>query len=138
MNALEKVAWTELSLSVAAVCLAMLLVPWLGNGALGAFGILGFIAFGMWFLRKREAQVIVDERDQQISLRATQIGITAAWMMTFMSLIVIVVWKGMREEVTMPTMVVHWLLWIQFAVCYGVKGLVGVLSYRRQRRAAQV
>ena len=41
MNALEKVAWTELLVSVTTLVVVTALYPWFGDGATGAFGLLG-------------------------------------------------------------------------------------------------
>lgn len=135
MTAMERVAWTELLVSVVTVATVTVLYPWLGDGATGAFALLVFVACGMWFLRGRKKKVVVDERDREIERRATRIGVEAAWMVLFLSLIVLVMWSSYFNEKIVATKLLTWLVWIQFAVCYGVKGLVGVLSYRRQRRA---
>lgn len=137
MNAMEKAAWTELLVSVTAVATVTVLYPWLGDGAAGAFGLLGFVVCGMWFLRGRKKKVVVDERDREIEKRATRIGVESAWMALFLALIVLVFWSSLFNNSIVATKLLTWLVWIQFAVCYGVKGLVGVLSYRRQRRATQ-
>jgi hypothetical protein len=136
MSAMEKVAWTELAISVAAVVVATALYPWLGNSAASAFALLGLLPFSIWFLRRRGPGVLVDERDQAIDRRATQLGVSAAWMFLFTGLIVIGLWSNYFNESVVATRLQTWLIWIQFAICYGVKGFVGVVSYRRQSRAA--
>ena len=136
MNAMEKVAWTELIVSVAAVAAAAALIPWLGNRASSAFALLGLIVCSLWFLRTRGPRVVVDERDREIERRATKFGVEAAWMATFLALIALVLWSSLYNQGVVATRVLTWLVWIQFAICYGVKGLVGVMSYRRQRHAA--
>jgi hypothetical protein len=136
MNAMEKVAWTELIVSVAAVAAAGALIPWLGNGASGAFGLLGLLVCSLWFLRKRGPGVVVDERDREIERQATTLGVEAAWITTFLTLIVFGMWGQFYNDGVVATRYLTWLVWIQFAICYGVKGLVGVMSYRRQRHAA--
>jgi hypothetical protein len=136
MNAMEKVAWTELIVSVAAVVVAAALIPWLGNGATSAFGLLGLLVCSLWFLRKRGPGVIVDERDREIERQATKFGVEAAWTATFLALIALVFWSSTYNESVVATRALTWLIWSQFAICYGVKGLVGVMSYRRQRYVA--
>jgi hypothetical protein len=135
MNALEKTAWTELLVSIAAVTAVTLLIPWMGHRAAGAFGIMGFIGFSVVFLRRRGQQVIIDERDLEISRRATAIGIGAAWMVLFMSLIAATLWSGYTQKDVVPIAFLNWLIWIQFAICYGIKGLSAVVMYRRQHAA---
>ena len=136
MNAMEKVAWTELIVSAAAVAAAAALIPWLGNRASSAFGLLGLVVCSLWFLRKRGPGVVVDERDREIERRATKLGVEAAWMTMFLTLIVLGMWAQFYNEGVVAARYLTWLTWIQFAICYGVKGLVGVMSYRSQRRAA--
>ena len=136
MSALEKVAWTELIVSVGAVVVVVALIPALGSNAHAAFGLLGFLVCGLWFVRRRGQAVIIDERDREIEREATRHGVEYAWGALFVSLIALVFWSSMYNEGVVPTIVVTWLVWIQFAICYGVKGLVAVLMYRRQHRAA--
>jgi hypothetical protein len=136
MTAMEKVAWIELLVSAAAVAAAGALIPWMGDGASGAFGLLGLLGCSIWLLRKRGPSVVVDERDHEIERRATTVGVETAWMTTSLTLIVLVLWSNLNGEGIVTTRVLNWLIWIQFAICFGVKGLVGVMSYRRQHRAA--
>ena len=136
MSALEKVAWLELSLCTITVAIVTALYPWLGNGATGAFGLLGFIACGIFFLKGQGKKVLVDERDREIERLATKRGIEAAWFLLFLSLIAIVIWSSFVNDRVVPSGLLNWLIWVQFAICYGVKGLVAIRLYRRQRIAA--
>ena len=61
---------------------------------------------------------------------------TTAWIVLFMTLIVIVLGADRWGVKSVPIGILTWLIWVQVAICYGVKGLVGVISYRRQSRAA--
>jgi len=133
MSAMEKVAWTELLVSVLAIVVVTLLYPWLGNKASAGFGLLGLLGFSVWFVRKRRQKVIIDERDKAIERRATELGVHVAWLVLFLSLIGLVFWSSSYNESVIETSILNWLIWIQFAICYGIKGLVGVLMYRRQR-----
>jgi cytochrome bd-type quinol oxidase subunit 2 len=136
MNAMEKVAWAELIVSAAALAAVAALFPWLGNGATGAFGLLGFCGFAILFLRKKSASVVIDERDREIERRARQQGIHAAWMMSLLCLVGLVLWSSRQEQQVVSASSLTWLLWSQIAVCMLVKGLVGVVSYRRKGLAA--
>lgn len=136
MNAMQKVAWTELIVSVTAVATATALVPWLGKGAIGGFGILGFVALAVLFVRRRGNRVVVDERDREIEARATKLGVETAWMTLFLVLIAATLWASYSDAKTVSTAFLTWLIWIQFAICYGVKGLTAIVMYRRQQRAA--
>ncbi len=136
MSAMEKVAWLELIVSASAVAAVTAMYPWLGNGALGAFGVLGFVVCGVFFLKKRGQAVAVDERDREIERRATRLGIETAWMGLFLALIVLVLWASYHDQDTVKKGILTWLVFAQFAVCYGVIGLVSILTYRRQHRAS--
>ena len=135
MTAMEKVAWTELLVSVTTIAIVTALIPWLGNGATGAFGLLGLLVCGLWFIKRRSNSVVIDERDREIERRSTRRGIEVAWMMLFLALIAIVLWSSYANEGVVATWMLTWLVWLQFAVCYSVKGFVSVLAYRRQSRA---
>ncbi|QEG37783.1 DUF2178 domain-containing protein [Bythopirellula goksoeyrii] len=136
MNAMEKVAWTELSVSLVALVLVAFLYPWLGDGATGAFGLMGLLGFSVLFLRQRGKEVVVDERDRDIEQRATRIGVNVAWMTLFMSLAAIVMWSSFTDRDSVSLGVLNWLIWIQFALCFAIKGFVSVKSYRDQQHAA--
>jgi uncharacterized membrane protein len=136
MNALEKAAWLELVVSVAAVVLVAALFPWLHDGATAAFGLLGLMGLSYFFLHSRRDQVVVDERDREIDKRATRIGVGVAWMTLFTALIVATLWANYSGTHAVSTRFLNWLIWMQFVLCYGTKGLVGVLLYRRQQVAA--
>ena len=133
MSAMEKVAWTELLVSVLAIVVVTLLFPWLGNAATGGFGLLGLLGCSVWFVRKRRQKVIVDERDIAIQRRATELGVHVAWLLLFLSLAGLVFWSSSYNNHVVQTSILNWLIWIQLAICYGVKGLAGVLMYRKQR-----
>lgn len=136
MSAMEKVAWTEMVVSVAAVALATALVPWLGDGATGAFGLLGLLGLSVVFIRRRGNRVVVDERDREIEARATKIGVMIAWNSLFLALIAATMWANYSQTNSVSTRFLNWLIWIQFALCYGAKGLTAIVMYRRQQRAA--
>ncbi|MBI1346130.1 hypothetical protein GC163_07555 [bacterium] len=134
MSAMEKMAWSEVVISGTATLCALALLPWLGPGAAGAFGLLGLLPCGSWFLRRRGTAVITDERDHDNEKRATFLGILTAWQVTFMSLIAMVLWTVSQNR-DIPAAWLNWLIWVQFALCYLVKGCAFLLINRRQHRA---
>jgi uncharacterized protein (TIGR03382 family) len=136
MNAMEKVAWTELLVSVVTVAIVTCLYPWLGNGATSAFALLGLVALSAVFVRRRGAAIVVDERDREIATRATRIASGTAWMTLLIVLAATTLWANYRDQHAVSTAFLNWLIWTQFAMCYGVKGLVAVLAYRRQPHAS--
>lgn len=135
MNGMEKAAWTELVVSVTAVALATSLVPWLGPRATAGFGLLGLLVLSIVFVRRRGKRVVVDERDREIERQATKIGVETAWMALFTALIAATLWANYSDNNAVSTGFLNWLIWVQFAICYGTKGLVAVVMYRRQQHA---
>jgi len=134
---MEKVAWLELPVSIAAIIVTFILIPFFGHGASSAFVLLGGVVCGFLFLRNRTKRIIMDERDQEIERQARYRGVQAAWWFLLLALIVSVLWPQNEENsgVVQKT-VLNWLIWIQFALFFGVKGLVGVILYRRQAHAS--
>ena len=135
MNAVEKSAWTELVVVVAAVVATVTALPYLGHLSANWFALLAFLPLGMFFFRKRGDQVIVDERDRDIQQKATNIGVQAAWMGTFMALIAVSMAHGYAKE-AVPTPYLNWIIWLQFAGCYGVRAFFTIFLYRGQHSAA--
>ena len=135
MNAVEKSAWTELVVVVAAVVATVTALPYLGHLSANWFALLAFLPLGMFFFRKRGDQVIVDERDREIQQKATNIGVQAAWMGTFMALIAVSMAHGYAKE-AVPTPYLNWIIWLQFAGCYGVRAFFTIFLYRGQHSAA--
>jgi hypothetical protein len=57
-------------------------------------------------------------------------------MTLLMALIAATLWSNYSQIHTVSTEFLNWLIWIQFAICYGAQGLVAVVMYRRQQHAA--
>lgn len=80
MTLQQKVAWFNLAVLAAAVLAYVALVPVLGAvPALGAFGICGLWGLSVLFYRRREGQVVTDEREQLIVLRSQLAGLWTLW-----------------------------------------------------------
>jgi len=137
MNAMEKVAWTDLTVSVVAVAAATLLVPWLGSRATSAFALLALTAMlSVFFMRPRGNRIVIDERDQEIAKKATSVGVGTAWFTLSAAVATATVWASYSNTHEVSTVFLNWLIWVQFAICFGVKGLASVVMYRRQRHAS--
>ncbi len=136
MNAMERVAWTELLVSVFTVVVVTCSYPWLGNGASGAFALIALAAFGAVFLRRRGAAVVVDERDRQIAKAATRVATETTWMAVLIVLAVCTLWSNYRGQHVVSTAFLNWLIWAQFALMFGIRGLAALIAYRRQPHAA--
>ncbi len=135
MNALEKVAWTEVIVSVAAIVVVLALYPWIGTAALGGFGLLGLVGMTSSVLRKRGDQVVADERDQAIEKRSSWFGFGIAWFVTLISLAAITMWHSYQQR-DVSTELLNALIWTQFALCYAIKGATALIQYRGTARAS--
>ena len=70
MTLVQKQAWFNLAVVVASVLVVLALTPFLGRGALGGFGLLGFLGLVPLFVRHKGGGVVVDERDLEVSRRS--------------------------------------------------------------------
>lgn len=134
MNALEKVAWAELGVTIVASVAVLGTYPWFGDLATKLFALLGLVVvFYPLFMFRRGDAIIQDERDLAIERKSKYVGSCTAWMFLFTSLISLSMFYGPGD---MPTRHLFSLIWIQFAVYFGVKSIVAVLGYRGMHRAA--
>lgn len=133
MTGMEKLIWTEFLVALGSALLVALLYPWLKDGAAGGFGLMGLMVLGAYFIKRRGS--IVDERDLKIELDARLFGVGSAWMVLLLGLIGITQWANYHHA-PVSIRLLNWLIWISFAVCYLVKGLAGIIAYRRQSHAA--
>ncbi len=133
MTGMEKLIWTEFLVALGSALLVALLYPWLKDGADGGFGLMGLMVLGAYFIKRRGA--VVDERDQKIERDSRFFGVGAAWMVLLFGLIGITLWAN-YQHAPVSIRLLNWLIWISCAVCYLVKGLAGIIAYRRQSHAA--
>jgi hypothetical protein len=76
----QKVAWFNLAVIGTAIAAFIILIPLAGGfRALGAFGICGLSGLGIFFNRRRNNEVLMDERDKYISTKANLIGLWTFW-----------------------------------------------------------
>jgi hypothetical protein len=81
MSALQKYAWFNLAVIALTLVIVLALVPFLGKGALGGFGFLGFMGFGViFFFRRKPGQVLMDERDMLIQRRSWILAYAIFWV----------------------------------------------------------
>ena len=135
LSAMEKVAWVEFVVALTASVVVLNLVPWLGDAATSGFAILAFVLLGYWFIRNRKKTILVDERDREIYEKSNLVGMKMAWMFLVLSLIIIVMWVGRKESVSVMGLL-NWLIWVQFVVWLVARSSVTLLSYRKQRHAS--
>ena len=129
----QKVAWYNLAVFGVTVAAYGALVPVLGAiAALGAVGICGLWGLTPLFYRRRKGEVVMDERDQLVNLRAQIAGLWIFWecfvaacMITWG---VLRYWKGQNTVSVdvLPCMVFGGM--IVFQVSHSIATLV---QYRR-------
>lgn len=136
MNAMEKVAWTEVIVAGLAIICVIAAYPWLGDAAAAFFSILAFIAAAAFFVRKRDNEVVTDERDTTIEKKAITRAMFISWMTTVVLLIVLTISFGCRN-MDIPSRFIVWLVSGQAALVYLAKGLITLCAYRGARHAAQ-
>lgn len=135
MNAMEKVAWTNLIVSAGTAVVVTAMAPWLGAGATGFFALLALIPLSALFLRQQGSRVIVDERDREIDRKAARFAVSASWMLLLIGLIGVGMWGSTTQDHAVPTTVLNWLIWIQCATLFGMRGLAAIVLYRRPHAA---
>ena len=80
MSAMQKFAWFNLAVIASTMAVIAVCFPFLGRGALGGSGFLGFLGFGALFFRKKPRKVLMDERDQLIQLRSAILAYAVFWV----------------------------------------------------------
>ena len=139
MTTMKKIAVCEVAISLTAALVVSALLPVSGDAATAGFGILGLLGVVPVLLMKHAGmRVIADERDREIEQRSLKIGMETAWMMLFLSMITIVLWFNLNRQSEVPVRLLNWLIWIQFTICYAVKGSAALMIYRRQEHAAKI
>lgn len=136
MSAMEKVAWTELVVSLVVSALVVALFPWLGMVSLSAFALMALITLSGLLLRRRGNEVVVDERDRDIERRAIRIAASVSWMCLLGGLIISCMWSAYVRNNAVPTSILSWLVWTQFPIIYGIKGFMSIYAYRRESHYA--
>jgi hypothetical protein len=80
MSVTQKFAWFNLAVIALTFVAVLSLLPFLGKGALGGTGFLGLLGFGALFFRRKPGQVLLDERDQLIWVRAWVLAYALFWV----------------------------------------------------------
>lgn len=80
MSALQKCAVFNLAVVAVTAVVVLALFPFLGKGASGGLGLLGFLGLTPLFFRRRAGQVVIDERDALIQLRSMLIAYSVCWV----------------------------------------------------------
>jgi len=102
-------------------------------GALGTFGLVGFVGFESLIGRKelRAGKVVMDERDGQIARRAQLGAYGVFWLCFVVMCMAPFVAKGPHATLTIPTVVPPMVLFGGAAVVYTVRALITIVLCRR-------
>ncbi|QDT40021.1 hypothetical protein Pan241w_00740 [Gimesia alba] len=121
MTATQKFAWFNLLVVLGVLLIVGCLYPFFGWKAHGALGLTALLALSPIFYRKRENEVITDERDALIQRRAALIGASVFWLVYVLasSLLTPLVYG---QEGCVPVEVV------QVSVFYALVLFIGVVS----------
>lgn len=128
MTPAQKHAWY--SLAVVATCLAVLAAAVVSLGpvrAQGAFGMMGLLAFGRLFFRKRPTGVVTDERDDRIRRRAMLIAHAVLWAALVLACVACRFLYGPTGAV--PVLVVVYGLWLAFSLVVTVGAIATLAQY---------
>jgi hypothetical protein len=134
MNASQREAWFNLVVVLSALAMVTALVPFLGKGAMGGFGLLGFLGLSPVFFRKRHGAVVLDERDTQIRLRSQFCAHLVVWLLFVLAAMTapaVYGWDG-----SVPVAMVMASVFCGMMVLYAVSSLATLIQYGRGGRDA--
>lgn len=128
MSPMQKQAWYNLAVVVLSGGTVLALVPLMGVAAQGGFGLLGLLGFSPFFaFRKKNRQVVADERDTLIQRKSVIVGYTAFWLVFVGSACLAAFWYGVDGAV--PVMVIMAFCWSALIVFYGVMSVATLVQY---------
>ena len=128
MSVFQKQAWYNLAVVLGSVAVVLVLVPVLGLGAVGGFGLLGLLGASPFLFRGRR-RVVADERDQTINLRSQFAAYLVFWLVyvsACMSLPAVYGWDG-----RVPVPVVMSSVFVGMMVVVLVSSLATLMQYGR-------
>ena len=133
MTRMEKALGLQLLAAVAAIVVVMSMLPFYGDRSRAGFAVLAIGGIAGFFFRRKQNEVVIDERDASIARTATERGITLGAGFLFFALVVLV--SG-NEQGAVSTTLLSWILWWTFTVVMFAKGLFGLIAYRKDRQSA--
>jgi hypothetical protein len=127
MSALQKFAWFNLAVIALTLVATLLLLRFLGKGALGAFGFIGLIVLSPLFFRRRPGQVL-DERDVLIAKRSWIAAYSVFWVVFVLAAVflsaVVYGWDG-----AVPVVVVQLSVVPAFVLVYALASIAILIQY---------
>jgi len=128
MSALQKFAWFNLAVIGLTLAAVLLLLPFMGKGALGGSGFLGFMGFGPLFFRRKPGQVAIDERDILIQLRSWVVAYSLFWVV-FVLAAVLLSPLVYGQEGAVPVWIVQISVFCFFIIVYGLASIAILVQY---------
>jgi hypothetical protein len=136
MSATQKFAWFNLAVIALTLVAVLSLLPFLGKGALGGFGFLGLLGFGVLFFRKKPGQVLMDERDQLFWARAWVLAYAVFWVVFCLAAAVLcAVVYG--EEGAVPVWVVQWSVFCALGLVHALASVAILVQYAGGSKGAE-
>jgi len=127
---MQKHAWYNLAVVVLSGGVVLALFPLMGVAAQSGFGFLGLLGFGPFFFRKKNGQVVADERDTQIQRKSVIAGYSVFWLAFIGGACFTGLWYGLDGAV--PVVVVMASCWYAVIVFVGVTSVATLVQYGRE------
>lgn len=128
MSVLQKRAWYNLAVVLGSLLVVIGLIPVLGRGAQGGFGLLGLLGVSpLLFRAKRGVQC--DERDAQINQRSVIVAYSVFWLVFVATCVALPVFYGWQGSV--PVALVQSSVFVGMMLVVGVTALATLVQYGR-------
>lgn len=125
----QKQALFHLVIVALTLATVLALYPFLGRGACGGFGVLGFLGFSPLFFWQRRGQTLADERDQLISRRSTVFTFSIFWLAFVAAAMLALAVYG--EKGAVPVMAVMYAVWCGLMLFVGLHAIATLVQYGR-------
>ena len=128
MSAMQRFAWFNLAVIAVTLAAVFLLLPFLGKGALGGCGFLGFIGFGPFFFRRKPGQVLTDERDIDIQRRSWILAYAVFWVV-FVLAAALLSPLVYGQEGAVPVWIIQISVFFGFMLVYALASIAILVQY---------
>jgi hypothetical protein len=128
MSAVQKFAWFNLAIIALTLVAVVLLLPFMGKGALGGSGFLGFLGFGPLFFRGKPGQVVLDERDTLIQQRSWVVAYSLFWVV-FVLAAVLLSPLVYGQEGAIPVWIVQISVFPSFMLVYALASIAILVQF---------
>jgi hypothetical protein len=133
MSVLQKQAWYNLAVMLGSLVVVLVLIPVLGRGAWGGFGLMGLLGATPWLFREK-GKIVADERDLMIARRSLIAAYSVFWLVFVAACMSLPAFYGWNGKV--PVQVVMWSVFPGMMVVAGVQALATIIQYGRGRADA--